>query len=103
MRRGLNVPKSAQRGSRLSEAHNHNEKAPVMETTEGRKSCETKKYCCPCHFMFGVFIALGGVIGLLEVFGVISHRVAVIIGSILLILAGLQTLMRSKCKYCDAA
>jgi putative Mn2+ efflux pump MntP len=53
--------------------------------------------------MFGVFLALAGVIGLLAVFAVLSHKVAAIIGSILLILAGLQTIMRSKCKCCNAA
>ena len=73
-----------------------------METTEENKSCETKKCCCPCHKMFGAFIALVGVIGLLAVFAVISHKVAAIIGSILLIMAGLQTMMRGKCRCCDA-
>ncbi len=51
----------------------------------------------------GGFIALVGVIGLLAVYGVLSHKAAAIAGSVLLILAGLLTLMRSACKCCDAA
>ena len=70
-----------------------------METNEGKPE---GKCGCPCHKMFGGFIVLAGVMGLLAVFGVLSHHVAAIIGSILLILAGLQTMMRSKCKCCNA-
>ena len=49
-----------------------------------------------------LFVALAGVIGLLAVFAVLSHKVAAIIVSILLIMAGLQTMMRCKCKCCNA-
>ena len=69
-----------------------------METSENKSE---GKCGCPCHKMFGVFIVLAGVIGLLAVFAVISHKVAAIIGSILLIMAGLQTMMRGKCKCCN--
>ena len=53
--------------------------------------------------MFGVFIALVGVVGLLAVFDVLTHRAAAIAGSVLLVLAGLQTVFRGKCKCCNAA
>ena len=70
-----------------------------METTENKPE---GKCCCFCHKMFGLFVALAGVIGLLAVFAVLSHKVAAIIVSILLIMAGLQTMMRGKCKCCNA-
>ena len=63
---------------------------------------EVKKCACPCHKMFGVFIALVGILGLLAAFGVMSHRIAGIIGCVLLVLAGLQTMLRGKCNCCTA-
>lgn len=69
-----------------------------METPEVKPE---GKCCCLCHKMFGVFIALAGVAGLLGAFGVLSAKAAAIAGSILLILAGLQTLFRCKCKCCN--
>ena len=71
-----------------------------METSQDKKCCEDKKCCCPCHKMFGVFIVLAGVAGLLAVFGVMSHKAAAVTASVLLILAGVQTMMRGKCKCC---
>ncbi len=74
--------------------------------TEEIKPAETKPGCkppCVCRMLSGGFIALVGVIGLLAVYGVLSHKAAAIAGSVLLILAGLLTLMRSACKCCDAA
>jgi hypothetical protein len=71
-----------------------------METSENKSE---GKCGCPCHKMFGVFIALVGVVGLLAVFGVFSHQAAAIAASVLLILAGLQTMFRGKCKCCNAA
>ncbi len=71
-----------------------------METIENKPE---GKCGCPCHKMLGVFIALVGVVGLLAVFDVFSHKAAAIAGSVLLILAGLQTMARGKCKCCHAA
>ena len=67
-----------------------------METTE------VKKCACFCHKMLGVFIALVGVCGLLAVFDVMNHRTAGIIVCVLVILAGLQTMLRGKCNCCTA-
>jgi hypothetical protein len=69
-------------------------------TTEAAKVGE--KCSCVCHKMFGVFIALAGVAGLLGAFSVLSGRVVGIAASVLLVLAGLQTMMRGKCKCCNA-
>jgi hypothetical protein len=52
--------------------------------------------------MFGVFVILGGIVGLLWAFGVLDKKVVGIAGSSLAILAGLQTLFRSRCKCCNA-
>jgi len=63
---------------------------------------EVKKCACPCHKMFGVFIALVGILGLLAAFDVMNRRVAGIIICVLFILAGLQTILRGKCNCCTA-
>lgn len=71
-----------------------------METTQ--PSPQTK-CSCPCHKMFGIFIALAGIAGLLGAFAILSGKVVAIAVSVLLILAGLQTMFRGACKCCNAA
>ena len=66
------------------------------------ETVEVKKCACACHKMFGVFIALVGVFGLLAAFDVMNRRAAGIIICVLFILAGLQTMLRGKCKCCNA-
>jgi hypothetical membrane protein len=73
-----------------------------METPEVGRVELSKKCACPCHKMFGVFIALVGILGLLAAFYVMSHKIAGIIGCVLLVLAGLQTMLRGKCNCCTA-
>ena len=73
-----------------------------METTEMGKVELSKKCACPCHKMLGIFFALIGILGLLAAFDVMTRRTAGIIGCVLLILAGLQTIFRSKCNCCNA-
>ena len=70
-----------------------------METSENHPSA---KCACVCHKMFGIFLALAGVAGLLGAFDLLSMRVVGIAGSILLVLAGLQTMFRANCKCCNA-
>ncbi len=78
-----------------------------METTEVKPSESSKpseaKCACVCHKMFGIFILIAGIVGLLGVLSVLSHTAAGIAVSILAILAGLQTMMRGRCKCCNAA
>jgi 4-amino-4-deoxy-L-arabinose transferase-like glycosyltransferase len=52
--------------------------------------------------MLGIFFALIGILGLLAAFEVMTRRSAGIIGCVLFILAGLQILLRGKCKCCTA-
>ena len=69
------------------------------------ESTETKpggKCGCPCHKMLGVFIALAGVTWLLGALEVLTGKAVGITASILLIVAGLHTMMRSRCKCCNA-
>ena len=73
-----------------------------METTEDKKSCETKKCCCPCHKMPGVFIVLVGVAVLLRALDVLGHKALWVSVAVIVILAGLQTMFRSKCNCCNA-
>ena len=70
-----------------------------METTEVKPEA---KCACVCHKMFGVFVILGGIVGLLWAFGVLDKKVVGIAGSSLAILAGLQTLFRRRCTCCNA-
>lgn len=73
-----------------------------METPEMGKVELSKKCACPCHKMLGIFFALIGILGLLAAFEVMTRRSAGIIGCVLFILAGLQILLRGKCKCCTA-
>jgi len=68
----------------------------------GEVSSQTK-CACPCHKMFGIFLALAGVAGLLGAFEVLGGKAAAIAVSVLLVLAGVQTLFRGACKCCNAA
>jgi len=76
-----------------------------METTEEKKVsvAETKKCACFCHKMPGVFVVLVGVAILLRALNVLGHTAFWVIASILIILAGMQTMGRSACKCCNAA
>ena len=74
----------------------------TKQTTE-TKTTEVSKCACVCHKMLGAFIVAAGILGLLGVLHVMSLRAAGIACSVLAILAGLQTMMRSKCKCCSAA
>ena len=71
-----------------------------METIEGKPE---GKCCCPCHKMPGVFVVLVGVAVLLRAWDVLGHRPFWTTVAILVILAGLQAIFRSKCKCCNAA
>ena len=73
-----------------------------METPEMGKVELSKKCACPCHKMLGISFALIGILGLLAAFEVMTRRTAGIIGCVLLILAGLQTVFRGKCNCCNA-
>ena len=70
-----------------------------METTEAKPGV---KCSCVCHKMFGVFIASAGIIGLLSATGVVSGKWVGIVVSALLVLAGVQTMLRGKCSCCAA-
>jgi hypothetical protein len=72
-----------------------------MEQTEEKKCCETKKCCCPCHKMGGVFIILIGVVALLTSLDVITDKTMWVTFSVIVILIGLCKLCRSFCKCCD--
>ena len=72
-----------------------------METTDGKKCCETKKCGCCCHRMGGVFIVLIGVLLLLVNLDVLSTRQGFGAFSIIVILFGLGKIGRSFCKCCD--
>ncbi|HMD55386.1 MAG TPA: hypothetical protein VKJ65_12630 [Phycisphaerae bacterium] len=72
-----------------------------METTEEKKYCETKKCCCPCHMMCGVFIILIGVVILLRALDVLSPKVEWISIAVLVMLFGLKKMFAGKCKCCD--
>lgn len=72
-----------------------------METSEEKKCCETKKCCCPCHVMGGVFIILIGVAILLGALAVISGKAEWITIAILVILIGLKKACAGRCKCCD--
>ncbi len=70
-----------------------------METTETKPE---GKCGCVCHKMFGVFVVVVGVLGLLWTYGVLDRKVTGIACSVIAILAGLQAMMRSRCKCCNA-
>ena len=74
-----------------------------MEPTEEKKCCETKKRCCFCCKMPGVFIILIGVVALLVNLDVITDKTMWIAISVIIILIGLSKLCRSFCKCCDKA
>ena len=67
------------------------------------EATETKKCACPCHKMLGVFLVLAGVIGLLGAFAVLTGKTVAIVGSVLLVLAGLKGIFTGMCKCCNAA
>ena len=69
-----------------------------METTQASAG----KCSCPCHKMVGLFIALIGLTFLLGAFNVLSPRVVEVTWPILVIMAGMQTVMRGRCKCCNA-
>jgi uncharacterized membrane protein len=73
-----------------------------METSEEKKSCETKKCGCFCHKMLGLFIVVIGVLILLRTLDVIPSTPFWITISILVILIGLKAMCRG-CKCCDKA
>ena len=62
-------------------------------TTEGKK-------CCPCKNMPAVFMILFGLTFLLRALGVISIHAASIAWPVIVIVAGLQFLLRGMCKCC---
>lgn len=74
-----------------------------METTEEKKSCETKKCGCFCHKMTGVFVVLIGVALLLRAFDVLKADIVWMVLGIIVILAGLQHIFAGMCKCCDKA
>jgi uncharacterized protein YqgC (DUF456 family) len=74
-----------------------------METSEEKKSCETKKCGCFCHKMPGVFVVLVGVAVLLRALDVLQHTPFWITVAVLVILAGLQNIISGCCKCCDKA
>jgi len=74
-----------------------------METTEEKKCCETKRCCCLCHKMPGVFIALIGVVILLTGLDVFGRRAGVVAIAVLIILLGLQRTCAGACKCCSGA
>ncbi len=74
-----------------------------METTEEKKSCETRKCGCFCHKMTGVFVVLIGVALLLKAFDVLRADLVWMIIGIVVVLAGLQQILSGFCKCCDKA
>lgn len=65
------------------------------------KDCGTGMSCkCPHHKMVPLFIVLIGLTFLLEALGVVSVGFANVAWPILLILIGLQKMMRGMCKCC---
>jgi len=72
-----------------------------METTDEKKCCETKKCCCPCHKMPGLFIILIGVAILLGALDVINEKAEWISIAIIVILIGLKKMCGGMCKCCD--
>jgi len=72
-----------------------------METTDEKKCCETKKRCCFCRKMPGVFIILVGVAVLLRALDVLDHKTFWVSISILVIVGGLLAICRGSCKCCD--
>ena len=73
-----------------------------MSTTDCCSTTEVKK-CCPCKKMPAVFLILFGVTFLLRELGVISFHTAAIVWPVIVILAGLQFLLRGLCKCCQTA
>ena len=59
------------------------------------------KKCCPCKKMPAVFVILFGLTFLLREVGVISFHAAGIVWPAIVILAGLQFLLRDLCKCCQ--
>jgi hypothetical protein len=74
-----------------------------METSEEKKSCNTKKCRCFCHKMGGLFWIAIGVIILLRAFDVLKGNLVWIIIGALAIVGGLQSIMGGFCKCCDKA
>ena len=74
-----------------------------METSEGKKCCETGKCRCFCHKMGGIFWIAIGVIFLLNAFGKFSGNMFWIIVGALAICSGLQKFASGFCKCCDKA
>ena len=72
-----------------------------MEPTDEKKCCETKKRCCICSKMPGVFIILIGVLMLLVNLDVIHDKTMWVSISVIVILFGLSKLCRSCCNCCD--
>jgi len=72
-----------------------------MEPTGEKNCCETKKRCCICDKMPGVFIILIGVVALLVNLDVIGDKTMWVSISIIIILFGLSKLCRSCCNCCD--
>ena len=62
-----------------------------METPQASQG----KCSCPCHKMIGLTFLLSGL-------NVMSAQIAEIIGPVLLILAGLQTMFRNRYKCCSS-
>ena len=68
---------------------------------EDNKTC--CNCCCPCHKMKGILIILFGLTFLLGAFEVLSQHWVSIIWPILVMLAGVFSLMKGKCKCCDGS
>lgn len=71
-----------------------------MEPTETKTGSEVKKCGCFCHKMPGLFILLVGVAILLRAVDVLGHTPFWIAVAVIVILAGLQTMLASACKCC---
>lgn len=59
------------------------------------------KKCCPCKKMPAVFLILFGLTFLLREVGSISAHSAAIAWPVIVILAGIQFLLRDMCKCCQ--
>ena len=71
-----------------------------MSSPECCTPTESKK-CCPCKKMPAVFLILFGLTFLFRELGVISFHTAAIAWPVIVILAGIQFLLRGLCKCCQ--
>ena len=76
-----------------------NRKASAMTTPECCTSSDGKK-CCPCKKMPGLFLLLFGLTFLLRETDCLSAHTAAIAWPVIVMLAGLQFLLRDCCPCC---